>query len=124
MARRATNRHPRRRAQQAAGERGRRPRRRARVLVAAAVLLVTAVLVVVIALPRFGDGGSSDAPAAELLLPEGPARAGPVVVEEPVVDLGHVPLDFPVQHVFRLVNVSGERVQLGRPGFADVLEGC
>jgi hypothetical protein len=91
--------------------------------VAAAVLLVTGVLAAAIALPRLGDGGSGDAPAAELLLPEGPARAGPVVVEEPVADLGHVPLNFLVRHVFRLVNVSGERVQLGRPRVV-VLDGC
>lgn len=122
MARRAARRGE-RRARRAAGKRQRRPQRRARVLVAAAALLVTAVLVAVIALPRFRDGGSSDAPAAELLLPEGPARAGPVVVEEPVADLGHVPLDFPVRHVFRLVNSGSERVQLGRPHVA-VLDGC
>lgn len=87
--------------------------------VAAAALLVIAV----IALPRLQDGGSSDAPAVVLLLPEGPARAGPVIVEEPVADLGHVPLNFPVRHVFRLVNSGSERVQLGRPHVA-VLDGC
>lgn len=90
---------------------------------AVAVLLVTGVLAAVIALPRFRDGGSSDAPAAALLLPEGPARAGSVVVAEPVADLGHVPLDFRVRHVFHLVNASAERVQLGRPRVA-VLDGC
>ncbi len=86
-------------------------------------MLLVVIFAAVIALPRFGDGGSSDTAAVERLLPVGPARASGVVVAEPVAELGHVPLDFPVEHVFHLVNGGAVRVELGRPSVA-VLDGC
>jgi hypothetical protein len=89
----------------------------------AALLLGVAIFLALAAPSRLGGGDSGESAVAEGPLPEGTARAGSVVVAEPVADLGHVPLNVTVQHVFRLVNDGSELVQLGRPGVV-VLDGC
>lgn len=91
-------------------------------LTGVAILLPVIFAITIGSIP-FGDGDSDEGGVAERLLPVGPARAGGVVVAEPVAELGHVPLDFLVEHVFHLVNDGAERVQLGRPSVV-VLDGC
>ncbi len=97
-------------------------RRRALALVAAA-LLIAGVVWAGIAPLGLGGRGADEPSASEIALPVGPAWAGGVIVAEPVADLGHVPLDVPVQHVFRVVNAGTEPVRLGRPSVV-VLDGC
>jgi len=85
----------------------------------ALLVAVLAVGVVGMILPRLG---SSD-PEFATELPVGPATAVGVIVDPPVVDLGHVPLDVLARHTFRLVNTGAGSVQLGLPSVA-VLDGC
>ena len=88
-----------------------------------AALVAAGLVVAFVLLSRSDGGGSNGTQAVVRPLPAGPAYAGGVVVAEPMVDLGRVPLDVVVQHTFRLRNIGPERVYLGRPTMV-ALEGC
>ncbi len=66
--------------------------------------------------------GSTPA-AAGTSLPGGPIRVAGVEVLQPVADAGQVPLNTPVQRLWRLRNAGTTRVTLGRANI-EVLEGC
>lgn len=91
-------------------------------MLAGAALALAAVLATLLVVGRGGEEADR-APAVEVLLPEGAASAGGVVVAEPVAEFGHVPLDLTVQHVFHLLNTATTAAEVGRPSVA-TLDGC
>ncbi len=78
----------------------------------------------------YSDRGGTDAVAAtsgpgaaETSLPAGPIQVAGVEVLQPVADAGQIPLNTPVQRLWRLRNTGTTRVTVGRPSI-EVLEGC
>ncbi len=85
-------------------------------------LAVAALAVVVVAVIAAAVAQRWAGPSQPELSQE-PARVGDVEARQPAIDLGHVPLDVPVEHQFALRNVGAVPVALGEARI-DVLEGC
>jgi hypothetical protein len=78
----------------------------------------------------YSDRGGTDAvaatsgpSAAETSFPVGPIQVAGVEVLQPVADAGQIPLNTPVQRLWRLRNTGTTRVTIGLPSI-EVLEGC
>jgi hypothetical protein len=106
-----------------------RPRaQRGTSLIVAAFLaagLIAGIALLVVADRRAGGPEQPGQQTARTVLPPGAetAHAGGIHVERAAVDQGRVPLDTPVGQTFRLRNVGGEPVTLGKAR-VEVLEGC
>ena len=117
----------------------RRARGRLAVVTGMLGLIAALALITGLAVSRDGDNVSTrvDAPSGQggagiaeehahrpaAVDAEGIGRAGVVAVARPSVDLGQVPLDVPITHVFRLMNSGDERAALGQARI-ETLEGC
>lgn len=96
-------------------------RRRAGLSLLAIVALLAVVAGGIVAVALFG---SSDQPSPiPAIASQQPLRLAGIEAPQPVIDLGRVPLDTPVQPAFLLRNVGADRAYFGRPTI-EVLEGC